>query len=63
MNFMAEDVGNYQFLDQSRLEQIFEPMLSRNFLRLTDIVDNLADVVHELAQKLSVLPFVVEEAS
>jgi uncharacterized protein Yka (UPF0111/DUF47 family) len=63
MNFMAEDVGNHQFLDQSWLEQILVPVLSRDFLCLTDIVDNLADVVHELAQKLSALPFVVEEAS
>ena len=35
VNFVAEDVSDYQFLDKSWLEQVLESVLSRNLLSLS----------------------------
>jgi hypothetical protein len=43
---MANNVGNDQFLDQTRLEQVFESVLCGNLLRLANEVDDLAYIVH-----------------
>jgi hypothetical protein len=43
---MPKDVGDYQFLDKSRLEQVLESVLSRNLLRLANETDDLVDVIH-----------------
>jgi hypothetical protein len=43
---MPKDVGDYQFLDKSRLEQVLESVLSRNLLCLADEADDLVDIIH-----------------
>jgi hypothetical protein len=60
MNLVTENVSNDQFFDESRLEQVFKTMLGGNFLCLADEIDNLADVVHGLAVRLSIPALIVE---
>jgi hypothetical protein len=43
---MTQDISDYQFLDESWLEQVLESVLSRNLLRLANEADDLVDIIH-----------------
>ena len=46
MNFVAENISNHEFFDETRLKQIFEPVLRGNLLSLAHVIDDLPDVAH-----------------
>ena len=46
MNFMAENVRDDEFFDESRLEDIPKSIQRGNFLRFSDATYDLVDVVH-----------------
>ena len=61
MNLVTKNIRNHQLFYESRLKEIFEPVLSGDFLRLADVVDDLRDVVHRLAQRIFTTVWVVEQ--
>jgi len=46
VDFVAEDISNNKFFNESRLEQILVSMFCRNLLCLSYVVYDLSDIIH-----------------